>query len=581
MIETPKTTEALTTAAPGSAERSRAPHGHRDLHFTIIIGVLFGLVCGAFEITNTSIGWHIASGRWMLENRKVLDHDPFSFTSEGVEWIDHEWLFQVLAASLFDLGGAPLLVTLRMLVLAAIMVLLIRVSISSGLDPPVALVFAALCVLGARPRFFLRPELFTLVLLPFALWLFARRRDRRWWPIPVAAVIAIGVNLHGAMLVAPVLITVWFVGEVVDHLIRREPDRLSLISGILGVGAAWVAPALNPHGLEIWTVPLKLAELVRQPHIPNPEWISPNPLDAPAFFLALGLAMIVLAISGGRPQHWLTTGAAAALALRHIRNIGLFFVLLPQNLAPALARVPWMSERDDRPAERWRRWAVCLSVIVALGVSVVLRPWPRPGFGFADRWYPDGAAAFLRNHDLLDGRLYNDVRFGGWLILDGYPDRQVFLDDRNEIHEPLLREIWEIFSTSDVTGWEALLERWHIDTVLLRYHEPIRVATPDGADLGRRGFSTLWFPDRRWATVYWDDVTIVLVRRSSVPEKLLEEREYRHIDPDDIEHLAAALSGDPDLREAVTIELARALDDDPRCHRARELARLLQSFAGR
>ncbi len=543
-------------------------------------GILFGLVCGAFEITNTSIGWHIASGRWMLEHHRILDHDPFSFTSGGVEWIDHEWLFQIVVAGLFDLGGAPLLVVMRMLLVAILMVLLIRISSASGLDPPVALVLAALCVIGARPRFFLRPELFTLVLLPLALWLFADRDKCRWWPLPLAAVIALGANLHGAILVAPILISVWYSGEIFGQLVNREFDRRRLFSGAAGVAAAFAAPLLNPHGLTIWTVPFKLAEMVRQPHIPNPEWISPGPTDAPTLYLAMAVVGVVLALGSRAPQNWLTTGAVATLALRHIRNIGLFFVLLPQLIAPALARWPSFAADPggEDPRRRTRR-TLCLILVAALALTVALRPWPRAGFGFADRWYPERALEFLADHDLSEGHLYNDVRFGGWLALQHYPETQVFLDDRNEIHEPLLKEIWEIFSSSDVAAWEALLNRWEINTVLLRYHEPIRVATPDGADLGRRGFSTLWFSSDRWATVYWDDVAIVLVRRSSVTESFLAAREYRHLHPDDLEHVVVTLRENPASWDAAAFELQRALADDPECRRAQDLHAYLVSSA--
>lgn len=544
----------------------------------VVVAIVFGLVCGAFEITNTSIGWHISSGRWMVSEGEILDHDVLSFTATGAEWINHEWLFQVLVASLFGLGGAPLLVLLRMLVIAALMVLLLHIGSRSGLDPPVALLLASLCVLAARPRFFVRPELATLVLLPLALWLFADRRGRRWWPLPLVLVIAFGANLHGAILVAPILITVWFAGEVLDQLIRQKFDRPALISGVTGVAAAFAAPILNPHGPSIWTVPFKLAKLVRQPHIPNPEWLSPGPVDAPTLYLGLVVAGGILLAGSRAPQHWLTIGATASLALKHIRNIGVFFVLLPQSLAPALARWPLFkpSASADDPRRR-PRFAVCLALVALLAVTAAVRPWPAMGFSFADRWYPDRAWRFLTDHDLLEGRLYNDVHFGGWLSLQNHPLRQVFIDDRNEIHEGLLEEIWEIFSRSDVRAWEELLARWRIDTVLLRYHEPIEVSTPDGRDLGRRGFSTLWFPEQRWATVYWDDVAIVLVRRSSVTDAFLAAREYHHLHPDDLEHVVATLRENPALRDGMDLELQRALTDDPECLRARRLAELSQS----
>jgi len=554
------------------------PGSRNGLKTTILVtAVLFGLAIGVFEITNTSIGWHLASGRWMLEHREVLDHDVFSFTSGGAEWIDHEWLFQIIVAVLFDLGGAPLLVIMRMLIVAALMLLLVRVGTTGGLDPPVALLLAAICVFAARPRFFLRPELFTLLLLPLAMWLFARRRHTRWWPLPLALVVALGANLHGAILVAPILIAVWFAGEVLEQVIQRHIEGSAIISGAIGVAAAFLAPLLNPHGWLIWTVPFRLAEMVRQPHIPNPEWIAPGPADAPTLYLAMAFAAAVLVLGSRSPQNWLTTTATAALALKHIRNIGLFFVLLPQSVAPALARWPMLAPgRTLTPARARVRFAVCLALVAVLGVVALARPWPHAGFTFAERWYPDRARRFLAENDLLDGPLYNDVRFGGWLIHQGYPDRLVFLDDRNEIHEPLLRQIWEIFGRSDVGAWEGLLERWRIDTVLLRYHEPIRVTTPDGEDLGRRGFSTLWFRSESWATVYWDDVAMVLVRRSSVPEAFLIEREYTLLHPDDLEHLVRTLEMDPELRPVVVQELQRALTDDPECGRARHLAKVLQ-----
>lgn len=572
----------MTATAPTPPSRSPSPEqvssSRRSPQRAIIAAaVLFGLACGAFEITNTSIGWHLASGLWMLEHREVLDHDVFSFTSDGAEWVDHEWLFQVFAAVLFDLGGAPLLVIMRMLIVAALMLLLWRIGTTSGLDPPVALVLAALCVFAARPRFFLRPELFTLLLLPLALWLFADRRERRLWPLPVVLVIAFGANLHGAILVAPVLISVWFAGEILDQLIRRRIDRPALASGSLGVAAAFLAPLLNPHGWLIWTVPFRLAEMVRQPHIPNPEWISPGPTDAPGLYLAIALAAAVLAAGSRAPQNWLTIGAAAALALKHIRNIGLFFVLLPQTTAPALARWPILAPAHGPPSPRNRaRWVLCLFLVGALGVTAIVRPWPRAGFGFAENWYPELALRFIDDNRLGEGNLYNDVRFGGWVILQGYPERRVFLDDRNEINEPLLREIWEIFGRSDVNAWDDLLDRWKIDTVLLRYHEPITVTTPDGADLGRRGFSALWFRPQRWAMVYWDDVAMVLVRRSSVAPSFLTEREYVLLHPDDLEQLAGALETEPGLRAVVAEELRRALTDNPECGRAHEMIEVLR-----
>ena len=85
----------------------------------VIIGaaIVFGLVCGCFEITNTSIGWHIASGRWMLSEREILDHDVLSYTSGGAEWIDHEWLSGVVFYEISRVGGGQALLYFSLLLM--------------------------------------------------------------------------------------------------------------------------------------------------------------------------------------------------------------------------------------------------------------------------------------------------------------------------------------------------------------------------------------------------------------------------------------------------------------------------------
>ena len=173
-------------------------------------------------------------------------------------------------------------------------------------------------------------------------------------------------------------------------------------------------------------------------------------------------------------------------------------------------------------------------------------------------------------------QLYNDVRFGGYLIHRYGPERQVFQDDRNEIHEPLLRRIWKIFQSSNVRAWSNLLADYGADTALVRYHPPIRVSDPAGNDLGFRGFSTLWFPDTEWALVYWDDVAMVLVRRSAAPAGLLERHEYRVLRPDDLAHLEDRLAADPALLPVIARELERAARANPMSRRAQAVARLIQ-----
>jgi hypothetical protein len=552
---------------------------HRIPALIAITAIIAGAVLGTFEIANTSIGWHLASGRWILDHGAFLRADPFSFTSAGTPWIDHEWLFQVGVAAVQSAGGAAALGVVRMLTVVALALLLLVISLRSGLSPAAALLLSILCVAGARPRFFLRPELVTLMVVPAIVWLFLSRGRRRTpiWLIPLAGLTVLGANAHGGVLVAPLLLAGIFAAETAQMAFVRKWNWQTFNSGIAGLITAVLALLVNPYGWHLFAVPVRLAHLVDQPFIPNPEWISPVFAQAPFLYLAIAAATALLILRERRADRWILFIMAAALALRHIRNVGLFFVLLPVVVAPALAS--WRAltvygDHQGRPQLRANLLAAVAAIVLA--VSIAAAPWPRFGFGFAEEYFPTRACSFLDAEGLPGARLYNDVRFGGYLIGRYFPPRQVFQDDRNEIHENLLSEIWEIFETSDVAGWSALLTDWNVDAALVRYHSPIRVTNPDGDDLGERGFSTLWFPSRTWALVYWDEIAMVLVRRETAPDELLERHEYRVIRPDDLDHLRQTLTADDSLRFEAAHELVRALDQAPAGWRAHEISAILR-----
>ncbi len=550
-------------------KRSRIPWS------MVLIAIVAGALIGTFQIANTSVGWHQASGRWVITNGTVPRHDPFSFTSNDAEWVDHEWLFQTGVAVIADLGGARALSLARSLAVAALTVLLLVFGIRSGLSPPMALLLAVACVAGSRPRFFLRPELVTLLVVPLAVWIFQHRDNyiSKLWLGLLAGLMVLGANAHGGALVVPILLTGILVAEMGEMTILGHFSPQAVKSGILGIVTATGALLVNPYGWRLFVVPFRLTELVDQPHIPNPEWIPPTVQSTPALFVVIVAATLILGFHERRACRWSLFIMAVGLAMRHIRNMGLFYVLLPLAVAPSLAR--WRFFAVESEASTFRRGGRALAALAALvlAASVAASSWPVFGLGYAAGYYPSKACDFLDAENLPHDQLYNDVRFGGYLINRYGPDRGVFQDDRNEIHDALLRDIWEIFGRSDVASWSALLEHHGADTALVKYHPAIMVTTPDGKALGERGFSALWFPSTEWALVYWDDIAMVFVRRATASKDLLAAHEYPVIRPDDLEYLLQRIGPDPELKARVALEVERALNENPGNGLARRLAR--------
>ncbi|MCJ7756227.1 MAG: hypothetical protein MUP13_16825, partial [Thermoanaerobaculales bacterium] len=328
--------------APRSPRGSGAVETRRRVDFPVLIvvtAIVAGTLLGTFQIANTSVGWHLASGRWILDHHAFIQTDPFSFTSGQAPWVDHEWLFQVGAAVAYQLGGGPALVILRALGIGALALLLLVVGVRCGLAPPVALLLSLACVVGARPRFFLRPELVTLLVVPLACWLYLTRENRRsWtWLAWLALIMVVGANCHGGALVVPFLLGGMLAVETAQMVFRRRWRAVVFASGGAAVAVAALALLVNPYGWRLYEVPFKLAHLVVQPHIPNPEWASATFAQTPVLFIALAAAVVIMGIRERDAVRWILLAMAAALAFRHIRNLGLFFVLLPLAVAPALA----------------------------------------------------------------------------------------------------------------------------------------------------------------------------------------------------------------------------------------------------
>jgi hypothetical protein len=387
----------------------------------------------------------------------------------------------------------------------------------------------------------------------------------------------IGANSHGGALVVPILLAAIVTAEAAQRVLGGSWNRHEFATGVAGVAVSTIALLLNPYGWRLFAVPIRLAKLVDQAHIPNPEWISPSFAEAPALYIAFVVAVVLMTLRERRAARWALLLMAAGLAQRHVRNLGLFFVLLPLAVAPALASWRIFAAETAGNQIRGRR-ADGLAVVAAvvLAASIAMAPWPRFSFGYADDYYPNRACSFLDQEGLPNEQLYNDVRFGGYLIDRYVPQRQVFQDDRNEIHEPLLREIWTIFQASDVAAWSDLLARYRADTALVRYHPPVNVTDLRGNDLGERGFSALWFPDHDWALVYWDDVAMIFVRRDPDHQDVIARHEYRILRPDDLGDLERRLAENAELRQMAAKELARALRSNPAGERANEIVRLLR-----
>ena len=209
--------------------------------------IVLSAVVACNKVWTYDVFWHLKSGQWMLENRQVLDHDPFSVPDEGSgprEWVNVHWFFQVIVAAVHGAGGFAALVVLKMAVFAATVAVL-ALWLRRRAGPALLMLVALGIILGVETRIRVRPEIFTFLFLGVTLVVVESVRrggspSRLWWLLPLNVV---WVNMHGVYLVG--LAAAWGAvgGAWLDRLMRRQTSgRLAVSKALLPMVAATAAP---------------------------------------------------------------------------------------------------------------------------------------------------------------------------------------------------------------------------------------------------------------------------------------------------------------------------------------------------
>jgi hypothetical protein len=540
--------------------------------------------------------WHLASGRWILSHGKIPREDPFRFTSDGYPWVDHEWLFQVVLAALERVLGLGSLVPGRALFLVALALVVAWSFRRSGTPPAVAAILVGAVILGVRSRLFLRPELVTMAGLALLLSLLQgyRKTGGSWVTTgSLVATVVVWANAHPGVITAPLVAGAFLVGSRLPG--GSGPAGLLPWRSIMAVPLILALSMLiNPYGAEILLASGKILAAFEGLDATNPDWSNAWEAPRPFFFVVL-VALVVFLLVGKRrgarldPATGLVFLLLLPLGLAGVRHQPLVVVsgaFLAAELAASWPRADPGKGGNGRTV-----------TVLALGFSALVALWcvwspttgplrprgasPRFGFGLQAGLQPVSAVDRVQEMPGL-GNLYNDVAFGGYLLWRLFPPRQVFIESRNEVNPGLLHEVEA--ARRDSRLWQSLVERYAIDGALVRYNErqiPVFSLTVHGQPAAAPEYHTssaLLFPREVFALLFWDDSSMLFVRRSKAREALLAEQAYESVQPEDWQAMLTRAAGDMGFRQEVREELVRRIREQPASRRAESLLEAVQAL---
>ena len=499
-------------------------------------------------VRDTDSWYHLAAGRWILENGRIPSTDFWSFTASGEHWITHEWLYEFTLYVLYSIAGLPALVVFKTLVVALTLWIVnntaraLRVRV--WIRYPIVLAAAVL----AAERFTDRPHLLTFLFAATSIFILEStfrhdlgQRDEKpfrrvWWLVPLAWVWSnchAGVIYIFAILAAYVLDYAFQLlksrARMADVLLLRNSGLRRLLGVALSVV---VATAANPN--HIWTVlypfivtgKLGAAEFVTlellSEHVGRFAWRR---------CLIIVLVLISLAQARRRPsRETILVLAFGFYGIRWLREQAFFFVavtpfyaeMADRFLGVLFKRVKSRRQRLVLSAAGW----VLLCVLAAryLPSALAARQWD---VSHEDPMMPSKAIEFHRQN-CLPGKVFNPHAWGGYILWKASRDIKVFVDARLDVFPvQVLSDYLEI--QANRPSRQEVLKKYGVRCCLVDYSEryPSIQAPSD-----RGSIHGALFRDPGWALVYWGDDGMIYLERKTYEQSYSDLREWRVVDPD-------------------------------------------------
>lgn len=451
---------------------------------------VMALLAVALQIAvDSDTWWHLAAGRWMASEGRILQSDVFSATRSGAVWVNPGWLAQLILYGVFRLlGVAGLNVLTAAIAVGSLWLLWPRLD-----GPELLRAFVLLLAASAAAIFWAaRPHMFSFLFSAAYLAILEDWRsgkEVRLWLLPVLMVL--WANLHGGFVIGFLLLGAYLVGSAIEATLFRDGgvrERLKSAWRRTGPLAATgllaaLAVSANPHGPSLLLYPFQTISIgPLQNYIQ--EWQSPDfhsPQAQPFAWMLLATAL-VLALSRRRKDviELVLTFGFGYLSLMAARNIATFALVgspvLSRHAADVISRMKWETDSRPLPASLTRLLNIVLIVLTFTGLVI----WSLPRLTDAgirpvleDR-FPVRAVDYLARAEPA-GPIVHSYNWGGYLIWRLWPEYQTYVDGRTDLFgEEILNEYLVVWSAGP--GWREIVERRGFWTALLEPHAPLVLA---------------------------------------------------------------------------------------------------------
>ena len=445
-------------------------------------------------IFSNDIWLHLKAGEIITKNHFQLpDSDPFSYTTEGRSWTLHEWLSQLVFSHVYQFTGFTGLRLLRSFVEILTLALISWAAYRQTGHYSITLMILLTTAYLLRTRFFVRPEIFShLFMALFYLIYFTLRKHKPWYLLPACLGFILWINVHSFMVMVIFILLIavisrgFFVIQGVEGLFAK-PWETRFKAAMLVVGVLSIF--LTPYHLDLLNYVFSGSGVAKgyiiewQPvfiSLQRESYMALRGAVAYPLLLKVVVLGIIIIFAGSLALSLFWKGGPrwpldetligllmSGLALSAIRFVWLLFIPLLLSARYFAMALDVVDRRNTMPIVSKIPGLLFLSGGILFWINSGAKTIPANLHQTiqSDR-YPTAITQILKvTH--LDGRMFNPIGWGGYLIFHLYPHYKVFMDGRAVLHGPqLLQDHYTILHAR--RGCEELIDKtYQFDFMLL------------------------------------------------------------------------------------------------------------------
>lgn len=538
------------------SEESNSPVENSVFKYGLYL--LFVLLLIFLSITKISgeddFFWHLASGKYIVENKTVPSTDVFGYVTYGQEWIPFEWGWDVITFLIFSLSGYVGIYTFKVIIILLTFFIYSRILSKLKLSDSLKIIFLLILCWGMLFRFSIRPHLISYLFYVLILYVIASYKyfDRKNYQILfyLPVIFLFWANLHLGAVTGIFMFSLFVVSEIIIYLF---PKNLS-------------TPEIPP---------LNKTELLRllSVYIISLAVLLVNPNHINTYIYAFSLTKSKLIYDLGEFKSPFDSNYNSSLAMITYKIllgsgiIALYYSFMKKDLY-AFLMVIFFALYSFKAARFTTDYNIAASVFIFTGIIYLLgkiesikfrkfinanyglklvlilimlfqifsipndrlfnsffhyyRKW---GIGIDRNFFSQEMFDFAKNIKLNEtgNHPFNQYTCGG-LFIWSFPQNKNFIDSRF-INDEIYSEYSNIHYMR--TGFIDKLKKYDIDYFM--YVVPSMLDNP--RSLSSIVIAFLSQKNDEWKLIYWDDVSFIFVKNVPKFESIISRYEYKYVTP--------------------------------------------------